>query len=128
MGSVAPVPLSSQTLSPLHTSGCSAAPGLQLAAKSEAKHPEDAIPIYQRQVERSLARKNNDAYAEAVGLLRKIHGLMARTGGHDAFASYLASVRTAHKPKRNFIKLRDSTKWGRAGDGTLCLRHDDRLR
>ena len=92
--------------------GCSAALWMKLATKREAKHPEDAIPIYQRQVERSLARKNNDAYAEAVALLRRIHGLTARTGSHGAFASYLASIRTAHKPKRNFIKLLDSAKWG----------------
>ena len=92
--------------------GCSAALWMQLAAKREAKHPEDAIPIYQRQVEWSVARKNNDAYAEAAGLLRKIHALMARTGRHDAFASYLASVRMAHKPKRNFTKLLDRAKWG----------------
>jgi uncharacterized Zn finger protein len=48
---------------------------MELARKREKNHPDDAIPIYQRQVESTLAQKNNEAYREAVGLLRKVHAL-----------------------------------------------------
>jgi hypothetical protein len=40
-----------------------------------------------------------------VKLLGKIRDLMTRLERADQFASYLATIRAAHKPKRNFIKL-----------------------
>ena len=49
--------------------------------------------------------KNNGSYAEAVKLLGKIRDLMTRLERADQFAGYLATVRAAHKPERNFIKL-----------------------
>ena len=74
---------------------------MELAAKREKDHPEDALAIYQKQIEPTLAHKNNEAYRAAVGLLRKIHGLMGRLGQSGEFARYLESVRAVHKPKRN---------------------------
>jgi uncharacterized Zn finger protein len=50
-------------------------------------------------------RKNNEAYKDAARLLKKIQALMQRVGQGAAFQAYLAAVRTAHKPKRNFIAL-----------------------
>ncbi len=84
---------------------------MQLAARREKDHPEDALAIFQKQIEPTLERKNNDAYREAADLLRKIHVLMARLNRSDGFTAYLASVRAAHKPKRNFMKLLDRAKW-----------------
>lgn len=83
---------------------------MTLAAKREKTHPEDAL-VYQKQVEPTLLRKNNQAYAEAIGLLRKVGGLMVRLGRKSEFDDYIASVRAAHKPKRNFIKLLDAATW-----------------
>ena len=91
--------------------GCSSPLWLELAAKRETDHPEDALPIYQGQIEPTLAQKHNQAYREAVGLLRRIGVLMGRLGRGAEFAAYLASVRAVHKPKRNFIALLDGTKW-----------------
>jgi uncharacterized Zn finger protein len=91
--------------------GCSNGLWMELAGKREAKHPEDALRVYQRQVEPVVNQKNNQAYREAVGLLRKVHGLMKRLGRTAEFASYLESVRVAHKAKRNFIKLLDEARW-----------------
>lgn len=91
--------------------GCSNDLWMKLAAERGKDHPEDAVPIYQKQIDPTLARKNNEAYEAAVGLLREIHGLMDRLGERDEFARYLASVRAAHKPKRNFMKLLDRAKW-----------------
>ena len=91
--------------------GCSNDLWLQLAARREKDHPDDAVAVFQQQVEPTLARKNNDAYREAIGLLRKIHGLMGRLGRGRDFPRYLESVRAAHKPKRNFIQLIERAKW-----------------
>ena len=85
--------------------GCSNDLWLELAAKRDKDHPEDALPIYQRQIEPTLDRKNNDAYAETISLLRKVRELMVRLERKDEFTNYLEKVRAAHKPKRNFMKL-----------------------
>jgi uncharacterized Zn finger protein len=85
--------------------GCSNDLWLELAAKRDKDHPEDALPIYQRQIEPTLDRKNNEAYAETISLLRKVRDLMVRLERKDEFTNYLEKVRAAHKPKRNFMKL-----------------------
>jgi uncharacterized Zn finger protein len=84
---------------------------MRLAGLREKQHPEDAIPIYQRQFQATVNQKNNEAYREAVALLRKVQHLMSRCDKRPAFAAYLTTVRAAHKPKRNFIKLLDAAKW-----------------
>lgn len=84
--------------------GCHNSWWMELAAKREKEFPADAIPIYQKQVENLINQKNNGSYEEAVKLLRRIRDLMARMQRTD-FAVYLATVRTTHKPKRNFIRL-----------------------
>ncbi|MFI5398383.1 MAG: SWIM zinc finger domain-containing protein [Candidatus Binatia bacterium] len=91
--------------------GCSNDLWMRLAGLREKQYPEDAIPIYQRQLEATINQKNNDAYNEAVTLLRKVQRLMSRGDKQPAFAAYLTTVRTAHKLKRNFIKLLDTAKW-----------------
>ncbi len=87
--------------------GCSNDLWLKLAAKRDKDYPEDALPIYQRQIEPTLDRKNNEAYAETIDLLRKVRELMVRLERKDQFTDYLDKVRAAHKPKRNFMKLLD---------------------
>jgi len=90
--------------------GCSNSLWMELAAKREKKHPEDALPIYQRQLEPVLDRKNNEAYKEALGFLRKIRELMAQLGRESEFAHYVSRLRAAHKAKRNFMKLLDQER------------------
>lgn len=91
--------------------GCAEDLWQQLAAQREEKHPQDAIAVYQRLAEAAATRKNNQAYEEARGHLKKIRGLMVGLGQEAAFARYLASVRAAHKPKRNLMKLLDAERW-----------------
>jgi uncharacterized Zn finger protein len=64
---------------------------MALADQRAKDHPEDAVPIYQREIESTLQHGGNDSYAAAVKLLKKVQQLMLRTN-HD-FASYLESVR-----------------------------------
>jgi hypothetical protein len=92
--------------------GCSADLWLELAARREKDHPENALPIYQRQVERVLDKKNIDAYREAVRLLRKVQNLMERLGRKRDFPHLLDNVRAEHRAKRNFMKLLAQANWG----------------
>ena len=91
--------------------GCSNKLWMELAAERETEHPEDALPIYQHQVGLMLDQKNYGAYREAVGLLRRIRGLIVPLGKEAEFVRYVESVRAAHKRKRNFMKLLDRAKW-----------------
>jgi uncharacterized Zn finger protein len=91
--------------------GCDDALWLKLAARREDSHPEDALAVYRGQIEPTLAEVSKEAYREVVRLLRKMRKLMLRLGRQAEFATYLESVRTSHKRKRNFMKLLDREKW-----------------
>ncbi len=90
--------------------GCSDDLWLELAATREKDHPEDALPVYKGQIDPTVNKKNNDAYREAVGLLRKVRDIMTRLGREAEFAGYLDRVRVAHKAKRNFMKLMEQMR------------------
>ena len=85
--------------------GCHGSWWMELARLREKQFPADVVPIYQKQVDTLINQKNNGSYAEAVKLLGKIRDLMTRLEQADQFAGYLTTIRAAHKPKRNFIKL-----------------------
>ena len=52
-----------------------------------------------------VERTNNDAYALAASLLRRVKQLMANLGEDGEFRQYLAQARVEYKRKRNFMKL-----------------------
>ena len=54
-----------------------------------------------------VERTNNQAYAQAAGLMRRVKQLMGNLGEDGEFRQYLAEVRTEYKRKRNFMKLLD---------------------
>ncbi|MCU7838981.1 MAG: SWIM zinc finger family protein [Candidatus Thiodiazotropha sp. (ex Troendleina suluensis)] len=87
--------------------GCSEGLWLQLAELREKEHPKDAIAVYWKQIGPIVEQTNNEAYAEAAGLLRRVEKLMKRLGEQAAFQQYLNTVRTEYKRKRNFMKLLD---------------------
>jgi hypothetical protein len=91
--------------------GCSHALWLELARKLEKDHPKEALPIYQAQIEPSLAPKHEQAYRQAVELLRRIGDLMVRLRRKREFAPYLESVRARHARKRNFVQLLNRARW-----------------
>ena len=87
--------------------GCTEDLWLELARRREKQHPRDAISIYQRQVDRCVERTNNNAYAEAIVVIRRIKKLMAESGDGMEFQRYLDMLRANFKPKRNFMKMLD---------------------
>lgn len=90
------------------TGGCSNNLWLELASQREKDHPLDAISIYQKQIEVLIEQKNNQAYQDAVKMLKRIQKLMRDLGQDDKFAIYLSDICIRHKPKRNLIKFIDN--------------------
>ncbi len=84
---------------------------MRLAAIRKDTHPDDALPIFQREVEHLIQTKNNRGYADAVQLMGQVRELLESAGRPDEFPSYVTAVRAAHKPKRNLMKLLDATSW-----------------
>jgi hypothetical protein len=65
--------------------GCSRELWLDLAAKGEKDNPEDGLEAYRAQIEPTLAQKNNDAYRQAIGLIRKVRSLLVRLAREQEF-------------------------------------------
>ncbi len=91
--------------------GCSDHLWLELAKKCEKSHPGNALEVYQTVITPTIDQKHNAAYEEAVSYLCKIKEAMDRLNRSDEFLKYLESIRVAHKPKRNLMKLIDQLKW-----------------
>lgn len=87
--------------------GCADPLWLELAATREAEHPEDAIEVYRTAVDHLVPLKDKDAYRKAAALAVRIAGLMAATGREADWASYIAALRAAHRPKRNLMAALD---------------------
>lgn len=94
--------------------GCREGLWMELADRRAREHPEDAVPIYQRQIPPTLNQKDNAAYKEAVDLLKKVQKAMIRLEQRAEFGRYLESVRAEHRRKRNFMKLLDREDWSDA--------------
>jgi uncharacterized Zn finger protein len=88
--------------------GCTDFLWLQLAPRREKDHPRDAIAVYQKLVGPIVERTNNNAYAEAVVLIRRMKNLLNGPGESEEFRQYLTTLRTEFKRKRNFMKLLDT--------------------
>ncbi len=80
---------------------------IRLASKLESSRAADAVSLYRRLVPPIVQQANNSAYDEAIGLIRKVGGLMKHQQQLPEFRDYLAELRLQFKPKRNFIKLLD---------------------
>lgn len=92
--------------------GCSERLLRELAKRREAEHPQDAARIYQALVDPLIRHKNNKSYQEAVGVMHKVHGLMAKLGQQREFVAWVQAIKSEHKRKRNFIKYVERRSWG----------------
>lgn len=91
-------------------SGCREQLWMQLAKRREKSHPNDAVAVYQAAVERTVSQTNNEAYRDAVALLRVVARVMKQSTVAAGMTAYLAALRGRHKAKRNFMKLLDAAK------------------
>lgn len=83
---------------------------LCLAQALESTRGCDALSLYRQIIPEMVGQTNNDAYASAMVLVRKVGELMDALGQSPQFAVYLAELRATFKPKRNFIKMLDAVR------------------
>jgi hypothetical protein len=76
---------------------CSDACMFLLARNREKRHPADAIPIYAREVDDAIDRKDGYGYAKAAELLVALRDLHQRAGRD--FGAYLARIKSTHRRK-----------------------------
>ena len=84
---------------------------MQLARARESEHPEDAIPIYEREVEALIGKKNDGGYRDAVKLMAHLESLHIRLERRDAFASFVERIRATHLRKTNLMRRVDAKGW-----------------
>lgn len=87
--------------------GANAAQWLRLARAREATHADDAIAVYQRQLDRHVEQRQKDAYRQAAELAARVGWLYESLDQGERFAVYLAGLRKVHKSKRNFMAALD---------------------
>ena len=85
--------------------GCSEELWLELAARREEEHPEEALAIYEKRIEPLIKQTNNAAYKAAYELLVRVRVLMQRLDREAEFEEYIELLRAEYKRKRNFMKL-----------------------
>jgi uncharacterized Zn finger protein len=97
------------------TGGCDESLWLELAGRRKESHPEDALRIYRERIEPTIARKTKRDYADAVGLIEEVGGLLQRLGRERELPALVDEVRAAHARKRNLVALLDRIRLDAAG-------------
>jgi uncharacterized Zn finger protein len=83
---------------------------MKLAAIRGQDYPMDSVGIYRKFVGPMIEQTNNQAYEDAIQLIKKIQAIMNRLGKENIFSGYVTELRTKYKAKRNFIKLLDQIR------------------
>jgi hypothetical protein len=87
--------------------GCNDRLWLQVAAARGEQHPDDALEIYQRQLDRALESANSRAYDEAIRLLKVMHPLYTAMDRDEDFTGLVTGIRTRHKRRGNLMQRLD---------------------
>jgi tetratricopeptide (TPR) repeat protein len=92
--------------------GCSEALWLRLAERRAEEHPDDAIEVYRRHLDRVLEPARNDAYDEVVSVLTALAPLYDRAGRHGELRDLIEQIRTGYKRRRNLMARLDRAGLG----------------
>jgi uncharacterized Zn finger protein len=84
---------------------------MQLAYVRERAHPADAIPVYEREIETLIDKKNDAGYRSAVKLMARVESLHDRLDQPEAFAAYVQEVRAGHCRKTNLMRRVAAKGW-----------------
>ena len=84
--------------------GCDARLWLEMAQARETAHPQDAIPVFQREVERLVDARRNDTYEDAARLVERIIVLLVGLRREDEADAYVTALAGRHGRKRNFMR------------------------
>ena len=91
--------------------GCHQRLWMQLARAREQSHPDEAIPIYEREVESLIDKKNDAGYRDAVKMMVRIESLLTDLERPDVFVSFVERVRTTHARKTNLMRRLTAKGW-----------------
>ena len=91
--------------------GCHQRLWMQLARAREQSHPDDVIPIYEREVESLIDSKKDAGYRDAVKMMVHIKSLLTGLGRPDAFEEFVERVRTTHTRKTNLMRRLTAKGW-----------------
>ena len=91
--------------------GCHQRLWMHLARAREQSHPDDAIPIYEREIESLIDTKNDAGYRDAVKMMVHIESLLIDLKRPDAFESFAERVRTTHARKTNLMRRLTAKGW-----------------
>jgi uncharacterized Zn finger protein len=90
---------------------CSKSLWLTLADRRKLTHPEEVLPIYQREVELLIQQTNNASYVSAINYLKIVRELMMKLDRQPEFHISIAQLQKTYKAKRNFIALLQKQGW-----------------
>lgn len=79
--------------------------GISVADAVKSTHPEEALIIWKRKVDKEIARVKVSAYQDAAPYLKKIRTLYRKQCRTGTWNSYLLSIMEQHKAKRRLIEI-----------------------
>jgi len=91
--------------------GCTPALWRTLADARRADHPEDALGVYRRLLERALEHSHAGAYEEAIDLLREIRTTLELGGRGHEFQSELDRVRAEQRRRPKLLAMLADETW-----------------
>jgi uncharacterized Zn finger protein len=92
--------------------GCDNRLWMELADSRAESDPEDALAIYDAQLDDALLPASQDAYDRTAWLLKRIEPTMARLGRQAEFQSRVASIREEYKRRRNLLDTLNRAGFG----------------
>ena len=91
--------------------GCTNGLWLELAKRRETTHPDDSLGVYKAHLAALLRNTGDRVYEEALGTLKKIETLLARSGRQDEFLAFLSEIRSTQRRKRKLMQMLDRKGW-----------------
>lgn len=91
--------------------GCTPALWRTLADARRAGHPEDALGVYQRLLERALEHSHVGAYQEAIDLLHEIQMSLELAGRGPEFQIDLDRIRTEQRRRPKLLAMIAAETW-----------------
>ena len=84
----------------------------RLAAAAERDFPDEAIAIYRRLADRSIAQRQRTAYREAAGHLARVQSVLRANGRTREWDETIAALRQQHKTLRALREELDALRLG----------------
>ena len=97
--------------------GCGVGNWERLADLRRETHPDDALPIYHRMLDKALQTSHEGAYREVIRLLSSIEIALTHAGRQSEFASLITDVRETNRRRPKFISMLTERGWDQQTGG-----------